>query len=306
MKVFIYLFIFKTLSVFGIVEKNIHIEGEMKNSESWSRFSSSEEINLKKMFEILQRSKTGADLLAKAQSKASETGLTLLDVIKPGTSSLTDTTLVRKFNPHSPEYVVYETRSIVYINKYLRWDDALLDLAHELTHYIYRENFNPYGEKFNPSDFVKGTIEGQGGEVQAFLTECKVLGELFSSQYQSRSQCNRIKGEDGKLSFKKAVSLFYNLGDFHSNFRKSVAKRGLQDLEDRINPDKINFVSSAYGVPYPIAALMEYDLVINKVCENDKKRLAYMRQDQTRSPASENDQYSKISKIYQNRCASFN
>ncbi len=113
-------------------------------------------------------------------------------MVKVGDSSLTDTTLVRKFSPHSPEHVIYESRSVVYISRHLAWDDALLDLAHELTHYVYRESFNPYAESFNAKDFIKGTIEGKGGEVQAFLTECRVLKELFSSRVQSRSHCLKI------------------------------------------------------------------------------------------------------------------
>ena len=33
-----------------------------------------------------------------------------------------------------------------------------------------------------------------------------------------------------------------------------------------------------YAVPYPLAALREYETIMSKVCENDYKRLAYMRE----------------------------
>jgi len=297
------LFFLMNFSVFGLVEKTLHVEGQFSQNSSWSEFSSSEELNLKKLFELLKRSPTGESLLLRAQEKASASGLTLLDVIKSGSSSLTDTTLIRKFNPDSPDYIVYESKSVVYLNKNLRWDDALLDLAHELTHFIYREDFNPYGESFNAEDFIKGTIEGRGGEVWAFINECKVLRELFSRKFQMRSHCQKIEDSEGSLSFKQAVKLFYHIGNYHPTFDKTLKQRGLETIVHKISSDKTNFVSSAYGVPYPVAALMEYDLVLDKVCENDRKRLAYMQQGPDRGPASSNKKASTFSKIYSARCS---
>lgn len=294
---------------FGLVEKHIHTEGSMTNGRTWMDYTSSSELNLKKLMELLSRSDTGEKLLKEAQYKASRSGLTLLDVIKVGEGSLTDTTLVRKFSPHSPEHVIYESRSVVYLNRHLAWDDALLDLAHELTHYIYRESFNPYSDSFNAKDFIKGTIEGSGGEVQAFLTECKVLSELFSKTVQSRSHCLKIQDESGALSFTKAVELFYHVGNYFDDFKSQLAKRGMDSSFSNLKSEKINFISSAYGVPYPIAALMEYELVVNKVCENDKKRLAYLQQGprqagQLRAPASASPDHDKFIQSYTNRCAS--
>ena len=253
--------------------------------------------------ELLSRSETGEKLIKEATYKAAQSGMTILDVVKVGEGSLTDTTLVRKFNPQSPENVIYESKSIVYLNRHLAWDDALLDLAHELTHYIYRESFNPYDDKFNAKDFVKGTIEGQGGEVQAFITECKVLEELFSRSVQSRSNCAKIKDEDGRVSFVRAVQLFYHVGNYYDAFNKQLIGRELASAFSELNGEKINFISSAYGVPYPVAALMEYDLVVNKVCENDKKRLAYMQQGPQRGPASLSTGKEKFAASYATRCS---
>ncbi len=291
------------LAATALVEKTIHVEGSMSASRSWMDYTSSQELNLKKLLELLGRSKTGEKLIKEAQYKASRSGLLLDDVIKVGDGSLTDTTLVRKFSPHSPEHVIYESRSVVYINRSLPWDDAILDLAHELTHYVYRESFNPYSESFNAKDFIKSTIEGGGGEVQAFLTECRVLRELFSRNVRSRSNCQRIEDGSGELSYTRAVELFYHIGSYYDGFRSQLQKRDIAGSFADIKAEKINFISSAYGVPYPIAALMEYDLVINKVCENDRKRLAYMQQGPKRGPASEDDGHSKFVQTYSSRCA---
>jgi hypothetical protein len=290
------------LNSFAVEEKTIHVEGQMSGNRSWMDYTSSADLNLKKLLELLARSSAGEKLIKEAAYKASRTGLTIEDVIKVGESSLTDTTLVRKFSPHSPEHVIYESRSVVYINRNLAWDDALLDLAHELTHYVYREGFNPYSDAFNAKDFIKSTIEGNGGEVQAFLTECKVLKELFSKKVQSRSNCQKIEDSTGQLSFTRAVELFYHVGSYFEGFQGQLQKREIASSFSNLKGEKINFISSAYGVPYPIAALMEYDLVVNKVCENDKKRLAYMQQGPKRGPASTSGGQEKFVQNYSVRC----
>ena len=293
----------------SLVEKTIHVEGQNRNHRGWMGYTSSTELNLKKLLELLSRSARGEQLIKEAAFKASRSGQTLLDVIKVGESSLTDTTLVRKFSPHSPEHVIYESRSVVYINKSLDWDDALLDLAHELTHYVYREGFNPYDEKFNAKDFIKSTIEGHGGEVQAFISECQVLKELFTSKFSGRSHCKKIEDSEGQHSFSRAVQLFYHVGQYFSDLKTQLQKRDIFSSFKDLKSEKINFISSAYGVPYPVAALMEYDLVVSKVCENDKKRLAYMQQGPTRasssrSPASSvSENQEKFLKSYQQRCS---
>jgi hypothetical protein len=303
MKHFVFIFLLSySLSLLALVEKTIHVEGQSSQSGSWMSFTSSEEVNFKKLFDLLSRSKSGERLLKEAQFKAAQTGQLLSDVVKVGDSSLTDTTLVRKFSPHSPDHVIYESRSVVYISRHLAWDDALLDLAHELTHYVYRESFNPYAENFNAKDFIKGTIEGHGGEVQAFMTECRVLKELFSSRVQSRSHCQRIENLRGDLSYTKAVELFYHVGPYYDRFHGQLKKRSIADDFQDLKSDKINFVSSAYGVPYPLAALMEYELVLSKVCENDKKRLAYMQQGPRRGPASTSNSQLKFQQSYSSRC----
>lgn len=299
---FILLLISFSLPALATEEKTIHVEGSMSRG-TWNDYTSSSEINLKKLFELLGRSRTGEKLIKEAQYKAAQNGLTISDVVKVGDSSLTDTTLVRKFSPHSPEHVIYESRSVVYINKHLAWDDALLDLAHELTHFVYRGSFNPYSENFNAKDFIKSTIEGEGGEVQAFLTECRVLKELFSTKVQSRSHCQKIETSDGVLSYTRAVELFYHVGPYYSTFHKQLQNREIASSFSDLKDEKINFISSAYGVPYPLAALMEYDLVLNKVCENDRKRLAYMQQGPKRGPASETVGKETFKETHEARCS---
>jgi Zn-dependent peptidase ImmA (M78 family) len=300
MKLLILLYLLVAWNASAVEEKTIHIEYP-KQGRTWMDYTSSAEINLKKLFELLSRSATGEKLLQAASFKASRSGQTLSDVVLVGESSLTDTTLVRKFSPQSPEHVVYESRSVVYLSRHLSWDDALLDLAHELTHYVHRESFNPYAADFNPRDFIKSTIEGQGGEVQAFLTECRVLKELFSRNFHNRSHCQSIQVE-GELSQQKATELFYHVGPYFDSFHQQLQKRQIAAAFTHLKPGKINFISSAYGVPYPVAALMEYELVLNKVCENDQKRIAYMQQGPQRQPAGRVKEQEKLVSHHTSRC----
>lgn len=302
---FILVLIFSA-SLFAVEEKTIHIDGSTDRRKSWMEYTDSEELNFKRLFDLLERSPTGEKIMRDASKKAARLGLTLNDIVKVGEGSLTDTTLVRKFNPRSPDVVIYETKSVVYLNRHLAWDDALLDLAHELTHYTHRNSFNPYEDTFNARDFIRSTIEGEGGEVEAFLTECQVAREIFSKSSLLRSNCRKIENGEGKLSFDRAVQLFYHVGDYYDSFHQKLSEKKLHTSFSGLSAEKINFISSAYGVPYPIAALMEYELVMNKVCDNDKKRLAYMQQEREkfggRAPASVTESTDRFASSYSSRC----
>ena len=61
-----------------------------------------------------------------------------------------------------------------------------------------------------------------------------------------------------------------------------------------------------------MAAVQEYESIMTKVCENDKKRLALMKERISRSPASDaqyeqNSQvmlFAKMNDSFKNRCSS--
>lgn len=253
----------------------------------WSEYTGSTEVNVLRLVEVLERSHTGKALVTAAAAKARASGLTLNDLITAGEGSLTDTTLIRKFHPDSPEDVAFETRSRVYINKHLAWREALLDLAHELTHYVSREPFNPYTLNFSLGDFVRSTIEGKGGEAHAFVNECLVMRELFTTELAQDSNCAQIGwGQDSSTALSRASALFYHMGSFYPQMKKVVDERGILKDFPSLSDQKIKFISSAYGLPYPLAAIQEYQSVLSKVCENDRRRLTYMAAPRGRAPAS--------------------
>ena len=281
--------------------KTIDIQGGALNSR-WIELYQSDDLNVRSLLDTLQKSATGRKLILKAKSKASQFGETLLDLIRPGSGSLTDTTLIRRFSVGEAHKITYEMKSKVFINKNLTRYDALLDLAHELTHFVYRKGFNPYELNFTLDQFIQNTIEGGGGEVQAFLTECKVLKELFPKRLKSHQNCYQIIDFDsGKLSFSKAVQKFYRVGPYYETFKNKLQKHKIEELFPQISKNKPSFVSSAYGMPYPMAAYQEYASVLKKVCDNDKKRLVYlMKENSGRSPASV---VKKVENDYITRCS---
>lgn len=270
-------------------------------NKRWREYSDDERENLRNLFRKLNKSKTGKELIKRARKKAALSNKKILEVIKAGNGSLTDTTLIRKFSMGRPDKISYESKSVVYINNELTQYDAVLDLAHELTHYIYRENFNPYEVNFSLSEFIKNTIEGRGGEVQAFIMECRVQQELFPGYKDHKYNCKNIRDDQGMFSFAEASKRFYQVGSYYNSFEQVLEKHGIRHQFPKISEEKSSFVSSAYGIPYPVAAFEEYLAVLNKVCQNDKRRLGYFKSSKGRSPAS----VSQFEKNYMKKCKNF-
>lgn len=268
--------------------KVIDVDSDINFRDPWYKKSRSDEENFKHLIDGLKNTRAGTMIVQKATEKAAQRGMTLLDVVASGEGSLTDTTLVRKFSATNPADVIYETRSKVYINRRLNTLDALLDFAHELTHFSYREAFNPYDARFALKDFIKSTVEGKGGEVDAFIVECKVYSELVPGLDSSRSNCQRLYDKKtGSVSKELGVQEFYKVGQHFDFFKKEIGKFALneKDLPETSGSEAI-FISSAWGLPYPVAAIREYTNIMDRVCRNDQNRLTLLQNKLGRSPAS--------------------
>ena len=290
---------------------SIDVEREINFNDQWYDKKLSDEENFKKLIQGLNKVPTGKKVIEKATAKAFDQGHTLFDVIALGDGSLTDTTLIRRFQASNPAHVVYESRSKVYLSKHLKILDALLDFAHELTHYTYREPFNPYDAKFKLKDFIKSTVEGRGGEVDAFMVECKVLKELLPGEGAYRSSCQKVLDQStGHVSKDLGIAEFYKVGRHYEDLKKdydrySQLERDLPYMSKSDAP----FISSAWGLPYPVAAVKEYSNIMDKVCKNDKNRLVLMEQKVGRAPANSATEdgrvYQSMFEDYKLRCEKF-
>ncbi len=249
-----------------------------KSDKLWSDFHQSDEQNIRRLISIIEDSKEGRRVLDLAYKKSANYGKTIFDVIKIGDGSVTDTTLLRRFNPDNPLDVAYDSRAVVYINKHLKTYHAVLDLSHELIHYVYRKDFNPYVRNFSLSGFIKNTIEGQGGEAEAYLSECKVNLELFQLKNLEQARCKEVlKSNDKNQQKIAAVKKFYQLGDYFKRFKDSVLKVDpyvdLKNEFPHLSRNQVSFHSSAYSKPYPIASIEEYVTISQAACQNESRRL---------------------------------
>ncbi len=292
-------------------QRVIHIESDIDWNATWYNTKDGKKVSLDRVIKSLSSSKTGKLILEKASLKARSVGSTLREVIDVGNSSLTDTTLIRKFSPDNPADIHYQTKSKVYLNKGLSFKDAVLDLAHELTHYSYRDPFNPYVSKFTVDQFVSSVIEGRGGEVDAYLIECRVLKELKPRSFSSSSNCkNVIDPITGKFSKQLGIEKFYDVGQYFGDFDEILNKYGWDKTRfPKLGKGEALYISSAYGLPYPVAALSEFTTIMGKACENDYNRLAMMRDGlstNSRFPASvAHGKFKNLYASYKTRCSQF-
>ena len=224
------------------------------------------ERSLKRLLSFLESSPTGAKLVHLAKKKAAQEGRTLGEIIEIGKVSLTDVTLVRTFSLKYPDQVRYRSKTKILIAKNAGLLHAILDLAHELVHFAKREQINPYQENFRLNSFVRETIEGRGGEVDAYLTECQVRRELLRHPKEQGGCRRNYNSKTKRFSRKKITQDFYRVG---KHYQKLIKK--LPDFHFLSQKGPL-FISSARGVPYPVAALREYEFILKRVCQNDGRR----------------------------------
>jgi hypothetical protein len=271
--------------------KVIDVDEEINFNDPWYNRNRTDEENFKRLVNGLKNVPSGKSIIEKATEKAAQKGFTLYDVVAIGDGSLTDTTLIRRFAASNPTHVMYETKSKVFLNRHLRTLDALLDFAHELTHYTYRDAFNPYDHHFALKDFIKGTVEGRGGEVDAYMVECKVLFELLPGNSSGRTNCLKVFDKKlGTVSKELGVKEFYKIGAHFKEFKKDIEKFSLNEKDlPQASEGEALFISSAWGLPYPVAAVKEYTNIMERVCKNDQNRLTMMQNKMARTPASASD-----------------
>ncbi len=292
-------------------ERRIHTIEDSKRpnlNSKWIQLGQTPRQSLSKLVELLSESSTGKRIIALASQKAKSQGQSLGEVLLIGDSSLTDTTLVRRFIPTKPDEVSYESKSVVYLNRHLSVIDGLLDLAHELTHFNERQPFNPYRVNFTLKEFIASTVEGRGGEVEAYLSECQVLSELYPSQIRDRSNCSNVMDDHGHLSKDKGIEHFYRIGGHMQQMQKDLGRYRIPASDfPRLSGDTPIFISSAYGLPYPIAAVKEYVSIMGKACENDRKRLSLLEMRNSRAPASEQASatWEQMTRFFKNRCEDY-
>ena len=252
----------------------IHVERPNYN-KPWIQLSSNPHQALEKLVTIMAQSPKGALLLKQAHAKAHRERTTLSNILQPGEKSFTDITLMRKFSKHAPKEIRYKSYLRVFINHNLNIRDAVMDMAHELVHYTFRNTFNPYKKNFNLKNFIVSTLEGKGGEVDAYMMECEVFFELFHKSYQNKTPCHlTLDPHTQKMDRTRATKLFYRLGEHYHPFLNKIQKHNIGgSFLQHISPRHTLLLSATHDVPYPVAAIYEYETILKKTCENEFKRI---------------------------------
>jgi hypothetical protein len=268
MKIFCILLIFSNLGFAKSIDQN-------NLDFFWHFHTSDKQLNFSRLLGFLELSNSGKELIAKARQKAALKSLLLEDILKVAEGSMTDTTITRRFHRSNPLEVVHDSSSVIYINKNLSTKDALLDLAHELTHYVYREPFNPYVSSFRLDEFIQNTIDGKGGEVEAFIAECKLSLDL---EIDNNHKCENYRTKDALSNGfdRDLVSAdFYKLGPFYEDFAIKLGE--IESKKIKARQEKVVFYSSAYSMPYPLASVLEFQSIVSSACENDHKRISFIQ-----------------------------
>ena len=297
--------------VFERKDKVIHVESKpLDYNQNWLQGESDSKTAVKRLIKILATSFKGREILKEATKKAKKEGRALENIFSVGNKSYTDITLMRRFSKDQSKTVQYKSFFRIFINRHLSIRNGVLDMAHELIHYTLRDTFNPYINKFDLKHFISTTIEGKGGEVDAYLTECEVSLEIFFKKGNSRRCSLVIDQNTGKLSRGLGIRRFYQIGHHYKLFKQKIKKHRftIDDLPN-VSDKQVLFVSAAYDLPYPMAALNEYEHILNKICKNDSRRLKVM--EQSREPSQNHltttntlSQYQQLLKRYKKRCSS--
>ena len=91
----------------------------------------------------------------------------------------------------------------------------------------------------------------------------------------------------------------YQLGEFQDIFLEEIQQFQLSSKNfPFISGKEASFISSAYGLPYPLASLREFKQIMSRVCQNDQERYKYLE----RSPASVSE---RLQKDLAKRCSPF-
>lgn len=285
---------------------------DLRSQKSWTTLGKTYDQSFKQLFQILDRSKTAREVLSMARNRAQEQGTKVSDLLQAGEVSVCDMTLVRRFSPTDPSRISYQQHHQIYINKQLTILDGALDLIHELTHFSLRESFNPYQLNFTLPQFMTSTIEGKGGEVDAYMVECQVLSELAPHLERTHSTCQKIKDPStGKLSRYQAAKEFYKIGDDFKTFWKMAKKFNIEKGEIfPVTDDDATFISSVSNTSYPLAAISDYVKIMKRSCSNDQRRIASFEADKGRSPASVKLQQitqaqSQLQQSFDQRCSQY-
>lgn len=247
---------------------------------------------------LLMRVPSGRALITHAlKAWKMDSSESLLKVVKAGPASRTDAVLTRHYNPSSGEEV-REREITIYVRQDQSLDNVVLDIAHEMVHATSRPGWDPYDPELTAGRYIKNSIEGEGGEVQAVTTECQVASELSTYYGFATRRCRGyIGGNSNHVDVEKIRADFYRVGKWGGDLAKVLGTE--IKLFPKLSSDAPKLYSSTGNAPYPAALLREFQQLTQIACENSKRRADSLR---GRSLASTNDAGDATFRFLERRC----
>ena len=234
-------------------------------------------------FSLLKKCPFGRTLIQKAKRRlAAKTDSELIALFRSSSVSKTDATLTRQFNPETGEE--FRKRDVtIYLRAEQNINDLVLDMAHELAHFVFIQPWDPYDPALTAAQYIYTAIEKPGGEVDAIDAECRVGLELSIARGLSAERCKTyLIGIKGQVDRNKIKEDLYKVGRHKGQFVKTL---GLEsELFPLLSDQPPALFSSTGKAPYPIALLAEFKELTDIACENSRRRIESIG---GRSPASE-------------------
>ncbi len=208
----------------------------------------------------------------------------LLKRFKWGTTSRTDTVLTRTYNPKTGKED-RESEVTVYLKQDQPQFELVLDMAHELVHATARVGFDPYDSSLTVGKYIREAIEGEGGEVQATMTECQIGLELALKLGTSVDRCKSyvsgsLRGPEKRqlgqkssflVSRAKVLRDFYRVGKWQLDLHRLLGTE--IQLFPYLSQETPKLYSSTGHTPYPIALFHEFEEITEIACKNSQNRM---------------------------------
>ncbi len=265
---------------------------------------------IRKAVETLHELPTGEILLKKSLRSWKHREIPeLIPHFKWGDSSRTDTVLTRHYNPKTG--AEEREREVTLFLKEDQTDVELaLDLAHELVHATAHPSFDPYDSSLTAGKYIRAALEGEGGEVEAVITECQIGHELSLRLGVSIARCEdylstNAKGEK-RIERNKVLNDFYRVGNWKGKLLSELGEEARSF--PLLSQDSPKFYSSTGHAPYPVVLFKEFEEITNAACDNTRKRMTSVA---SREPANQSEgqlnpinpeKQQDIRKFIQSRC----
>jgi hypothetical protein len=220
-------------------------------------------VSATELADILREISKGREILAKAEKKDPKI---LSKVQSAAASTMEDfsSTQLRAFDGSDQSKVEQQVK----LKTGLPLSDAVADFAHELTHFN-APPFDPYVDGLHFGKFVRNSIEGEGGELQAFRAECETAWALEANDpaFPRHQLCEKYRGAGNSFQVSAATKDFYALGTYYSK-----ASPELRKAFPELSEMPVAFKSGASGKPYPISLSNDFAGTRQKYCSLNRQK----------------------------------